>query len=89
MIVVNRQRRELHDIDFDARLVERPQRADRLLALHREQADFRFQREAVFLAAAGHLLIIPHHVFQREGDLLPGFVAHDVGNFFRLRPAAA
>ncbi len=82
--VVNRQRRELDDIDFDARVGEWLERAEHLLALHGEQADFGLQREAICLAAAGHLLIVPDDVFQREGDLLPRFVAHDVGNLFRL-----
>ena len=82
--VVDRQRRELHDIDFDARVFEGLQRPIDLVALHREQADFGLQREAVLFAAAGHLLIVPHHVFQREGNLLARFVLDDVGDLLRF-----
>ena len=82
--VVNRQRRELNNIDFDARVGEWLERAEHLLALHGEQANLGLQREAIFLAAARQLLIVPDDVFQREGDLLPRFITHDVGNLFRL-----
>ena len=60
------------------------QRAIHLVALHGEQADLGLQREALFLAAADHLLIVPDDVFQREGNLLPGFVLDDVGNLLRF-----
>ena len=63
---------------------ERLERPGHLVALHREQADFGLQREAFFLAAAGHLLVVPDHVFERERNLLPGFVLDDVGNLLRL-----
>ena len=55
-----------------------------LVALHGEQADLGFQREAVVLAAAGHLLVVPDDVFQRERDLLPGLELDDVGDLFLL-----
>ena len=57
---------------------------DDLVALHCKQADFGLQREAFFDAAAGHLLIVPNHVFQLKGNLLLGFVFNDVGNFLRF-----
>ena len=55
-----------------------------LVAFHGEQADFGLQREAVLFAAAVHLLVVPDDVFQREGNLLPGFVLDDVGNLLRF-----
>ena len=79
-VVVQRQRRELHVVDFDARTLERLDSAEDGVALHGEQADFRLQREAFFLAAAAHPLVVPDHVVQIEGDLLAGFVADDVGD---------
>ncbi len=64
------------------------ERAEHLLALHGEQADFRFERKTVFLAAARHLLVVPDHVFQRERDLLPGLVRARCREFFSTPPAA-
>ena len=87
--VVEHQRRQLHDVDLDALLQERLQRPKHRVALHGEQADLRLQREALLHAAAAHPLVVPDHVVQVEGDLLPGFVADDVGDLLRLRPAAA
>ena len=82
--VVDRQRRKLNDVDLDARVLERLERALDLVALHREQADFGLQREAILFAAAVHLLVVPDDVFQRKGNLLPGFVLDDVGNLLRF-----
>ena len=87
--VVDRQRRQLHDVDFDAGVFERLQRPFHLVALHGEQADLGLQREAVFFAPAGHLLVVPDDVFQGEGNLLPGFVLDDVRESSSIRPAAA
>ena len=81
--VVDRQRRELDDVDRDAGLFERLQRAGHLVALHREQADFRLERVA-FVFAADERLVVPDHVFERERNLLPGFVLDDVGNLLPL-----
>ena len=33
---------------------------------------------------AGHLLVVPDHVVERERNLLPGFVLDDVGNLLRF-----
>ena len=82
--VVQRQRRELHDVDLDARLLEGLQGAEHGVALHGEQADLGLQGEALFLAAAAHPLVVPDHVVQVEGDLLPGLVADDVGDLLGL-----
>ena len=60
-------------------VVERLERAGHLVALHGEQADLGLQREA-FVVAAAERLVVPDHVFESEGDLLPGFVLDDVGN---------
>ncbi len=82
--VVQRQRRQLHDIDFDARGVEWFQRSRHLLALHGEQADLGFQGEPFFFAAARHALVVPNDVVQVKRDLLPRFIFDDVGNFLRF-----
>ena len=76
--VVHGERRDLHQLDFhlvgDIRL---DGRVDAFL-LHREEADFRPQHEAAFLDTATERLVIPNHVFQRERNLLLGFVADDL-----------
>ena len=54
-----------------------------LVALHREQADFGFDRVA-FVFAADERLVIPDDVFERERNLLAGFVLDDVRNFLPL-----
>ena len=87
--VVQRQRRELDDVDLDAGLPEWLQGAEDGVALHGEQADLGLQGKPFLLAAAAHPLVVPNDVVQVEGDLLPGLVADDVGNLLRLRPAAA
>ena len=82
--VVNRQRRELDDVDLDAGVFERLERPGHLVALHREQADFRLQRVAFVDAAARERLVVPDHVFERERNLLPRFVLDDVRNLLRF-----
>ena len=57
--------------------------AGHLVALHREQADFRFDRVA-FVFAADERLVVPDDVFERERNLLPGFVLDDVRNLLAL-----
>ena len=82
--VVQHQRRKLDDVDLDAGLEERLQGAEDGVALHGEQADLRLQGEPLLLASAAHPLVVPDHVVQVEGDLLPGFVADDVGDLLGL-----
>ena len=62
---------------------QRLEMAGDLVALHREQADFGLDRVA-FVFAADERLVIPDDVFQRERNLLPGFVLDDVGNLLPL-----
>ena len=62
---------------------ERLECAGHLVALHREQADFRLDRVA-FVFAADERLVVPDDVFERERNLLPGFVLDDVGNLLAL-----
>ena len=88
-VVVERQRGQLHDVDFDARLDERLERAEHGVALHGEEADLGLQHEALLLAPAAHPLVVPDHVVQVEGDLLPGLVADDVRESSSPPPAAA
>ena len=83
-IVVQRQGRQLDDVDLDARPVNGSSARYDLVAFHREQADLGLQGEAFLLGAAAHPLIVPDDVGQIERDLLPGFVADDVGNLLRL-----
>ena len=83
-VVVQRQRRELDNVDVDAGVFKRLQRLEHLIAFHGEQADLGLQRKAFLLAAAAHLLVIPDHVFQRKGNLLAGFVLDDVGDLLLL-----
>ena len=51
--VVDRQRRQLDQVDFDAGIFERLEVLGDLIALHREQADFGLERVAFVDAAAG------------------------------------
>ena len=81
-VVVQRQRRELHVVQLDAGFLEWFEGSEHGVALHGEQADFRFQCKAFLFCAAAHALVIPDDVVQVEGDLLPRFVADDVGYFF-------
>jgi len=74
----------LNQIDFDVDVGKRRHRADNLIAAHGEQPDFGFQREPLFNASAGHLLVVPDNVLNGEGDLLPRLVLDDVGNLLRF-----
>ena len=67
-------RRQLHDVDFDVGVIEGRHLSVSLLAFHRKQTDFTFQRVAFLDHAAGHQLMIPDHVGQVERDLLSRFV---------------
>ena len=79
--VVEHQRRKLDDVDLDVGLDEGVRGAEDGVALHGEQADLGLQGEPFLLASAAHPLIVPDDVVEVEGDLLPGFVADDVGDF--------
>ena len=82
--VVKHQRRKLDDVHFDVGPDEGIQRAHDGVAFHGEQADLGFQGETFLFASAAHALVIPDHVVQVEGNLLPRFVADDVGDFLGL-----
>ncbi len=82
--VVQGQGRQLHDIDRDAHAIERLQGPQHLVALDGEQADLGLQRKPLFLHAAAHALVVPDHIVQIEGDLLPGLVPDDIGDFLGL-----
>ncbi len=77
-------RRELQHVDLDARLRERRERLEHLVALHREQGHFRVEDEATLLHAAREPLPVPHHLFERKGDLLAGLILDDVGDLLGL-----
>ena len=55
-----------------------------LVALHREQADFRLEQEAALLGPLAQRLVVPDHVFQRERNLLPRLVLDDLADLARL-----
>ena len=82
--VAQGQGRHLHHMDFDFHVPKMLQRPIDHVALHREQTDLRLHGEAVRHLAGDDLLIIPNHFLQREGDLLLGLEADDVGDFLFL-----
>ena len=82
--VQQRHRRELKDVDLDPSFRERHQRLGDLLLLHREQRHLGVEDEAPLFEPADEPLPVPFHLLEREGDLLPGLVADDVGDLLRL-----
>ncbi len=62
------------------RVGERLELVHHLVALHREQADLRFQQEAAFLGPFAQRLVVPDDVFQRKGNLLPRLVLDDLAD---------
>ncbi len=58
--------------------------AEDRVALHGEQADLGLQSKPFLLATPAHALVVPNDVVQVEGDLLPGLVTDDVGDFLGL-----
>jgi hypothetical protein len=82
--VVERQRGDLNQLDFQLRVRERPQLVVDLVSLHREQANLRLQQEAALLGPLTERLIVPNDIFQGERDLLPSFVLDDLADFARL-----
>ena len=84
MEIVQSQRRDLNDFNFDLRFRERSQCFVNLLGLHGEQTDFCTQHEAAFLDAAAQRLEVPDHIFQGKRNLLSGFVFDDVSHLAAL-----
>ena len=76
--VIQSQGRQLYEVDVEPCPGERLQRPKHLVPLHREDAHFGFQDKAFHFHPAGDLLVVPDHVVQVEGDLLPGLVLDDV-----------
>jgi hypothetical protein len=73
------ERGNLHQFDFDLAIEERAKMVRDLFLFHREQADFGVKEEApLLLIAAAERLEVPVYVFERERNLLAGFVLDDL-----------
>ena len=76
--VVDRKRRELNNVEFQADIGQRLHRPINLVSLHREQTNFGVERESVDFLPATHLLEVPDHFVQIERNLLLRLVTHDL-----------
>ena len=83
--IVQGQRRDLDEVDFESRVEKRLQRLEHLLAFHREQADLGIEHvAAVLVDTSGDLLEVPNDIVEIKRDLLLRLVLDDLGNLVRL-----
>ena len=78
--IVEGQRCHLYEFNFAARLSEGFHGVVNQFAFHGKQAHLGLQHETAFLHTTTHGLIIPDHIVQVEGDLLPRFVADNLSH---------
>ena len=83
--IVQGQRSDLDEIDFESRVEKRLQSLEHLLTFHREQADLGIEHvAAVFVDTSGDLLEVPDDIVEIKRDLLLRLVLDNLGDFVRF-----